>query len=110
MSAYYEVARAERFDPGEIFTSCVESGAGAVLLDEAALPAEFFDLSSGVAGELLHKLSTYRMRLAGVVPDPSVHPARFQEFVRESNRGQQFRFFATRSEAVDWLESVAREE
>ena len=109
MSAYYEVVNAQPFDPAEIFTSCIESGAPALLLDEAALPADFFDLSSGVAGELLHKLSTYRMRMAGVVPDPTVHSPRFQEFLQESNRGQQFRFFATRHEAIDWLQSSARE-
>ena len=39
MSAYYEVVNAQPFDPAEIFTSCIESGAPALLLDEAALPA-----------------------------------------------------------------------
>ena len=102
---YFEVNPATGFDPAAVLTGCVESGARAVLLDENVLPAEFFDLSTGVAGELLHKLTTYRIRLAGVVPDPSVHSAPFQDFLREANRGGQFRFFSTRSEAIDWLES-----
>lgn len=93
------------FDPGEIFTRCIESGAQSLLLNENALGAEFFDLSTGLAGELLHKLSTYRMRMAGVVPNASVHSQRFQEFMHEANRGSQFRFFSTRQEARDWLES-----
>ena len=105
MTAYYEAKPGHPFDPQAVFTSCVESGAQALLLDQAALPAEFSDLSTGIAGELLHKLSTYRIRLAAVLPDPTLHSPRFQDFVRESNKGNQFRFFATRRDAVEWLES-----
>ncbi len=105
MSAYYEADAEGTFDPVVVVTSCIESGASSLLIDSHALPAEFFDLSTGIAGELLHKLGTYRMRLAGVVPDASVHSPRFQEFHRETNTGKQFRFFATRQESDDWLES-----
>jgi hypothetical protein len=42
--------------------------------------------------------------MAAVLPDPSIHSARFQDFAREANRGRQIRFFATRGEAVAWLE------
>jgi len=106
VSAYFEVEPTTPLDPAAILSSCVESGAAAVLLDEPALTPEFFDLSTGLAGELLHKLGLYRIRLAGVVPAPSAHPTRFQEFLRESNTGKAFRFFATRPEAVAWLESA----
>jgi hypothetical protein len=104
---YFEAEAAPSFDLASIFTGCVESGADCLLLDEPALPSEFFDLSSGLAGELLHKLGTYRMRLAGVVPDPSIYSERFQDFLRETNKGIEFRFFTTRQEAVDWLEASA---
>ncbi len=105
MLAYFEAKPVQPFDPLAVFTSCIESGAPALLLDQDALSAEFFDLSTRLAGELLHKLSTYRIRMAGVVPDPSVHSPRFQDFVRETNTGGQFRFFPTRRQAIDWLES-----
>jgi hypothetical protein len=84
---------------------CIEHGARALLLDRDALPAAFFDLSTGVAGELVQKLTNYHIRMAGVVPDLSVHSPRFREFAREANAGQQFRFFATRGAAIEWLES-----
>ena len=108
MPTYFELEPGRPFDPVTVVTRCVESGARSLLLDEDALPAEFFDLGSGLAGELLHKLTTYRIPMAGVVPDPSVHPVRFQEFVREANHGRQFRFFPTRREAIRWLESQDR--
>jgi hypothetical protein len=84
---------------------CLETGARSLLLDENALPAEFFDLSTGLAGALLQKLANYGIRLAAVVPDPSAHSPRFQELAREASTGSMFRFFRTRQQAIDWLES-----
>ena len=102
---FYEPDGSDPFDPAGVVIRCIESGAAALLLDHGALPPEFFDLSTGVAGELLHKLTTYRLRLAGVVRDPTAHSTRFQEFHREANRGTQFRFFSTRQQAVAWLDA-----
>jgi hypothetical protein len=102
--SHFEPDGSRPFDPLDVVSGCIESGASSVLLDADALPSEFFDLSTGVAGELLHKLGTYRLRLAGVVPDATAHPVRFQEFAREANGGTQFRFFADRHSALAWLE------
>jgi len=106
MRAYYEVEPTLPFDPTVIVTNCAESDADSLLLDEGSLPSDFFDLSSGLAGELLHRLSIYHMRMAAVIPDLTRHSAYFQAFVLEANKGQMFRFFPTRQEAVDWLESA----
>ena len=104
-NAFYEPSPgdADSLDAAAIATRCVESGSGALLLDRSALPPAFFDLSSGFAGELLHRLGLYGIRMAAVVSDPSRCSRSFQDFVREANRGKQFRFFATRGEAIDWL-------
>jgi len=107
-AAYFEPSGEVAFDPRVVATGCMESGMGAVLLDADAIPPEFFDLSTGVAGELLHRLSTYRFRLAAVVPDAAVHSRAFQDFMRESNRGRQFRFFETRALAIAWLAAESR--
>jgi hypothetical protein len=106
MRAYYEVKPTLPFDPTAIITSCAESGADSLLLDEKSLPSDFFDLSSGLAGELLHRLSIYRMRMAAVVPDLTRHSSYFQAFVLEANKGEMVRFCSTRQEAIDWLESA----
>ena len=92
-------------EPMELLTLCIEGGAESLLLDEQALTPEFFDLSTGLAGELLHKLGNYRIRLGAVVPDPSIHSPRFQEFAREISTGAQCRFFQTRADAIRWLEA-----
>ena len=102
-SALFEPDGAQPIDLVAALRSCIEHGRRALLLDHGSLPAAFFDLSTGVAGELVQKLVNYHVRMAAVVPDLAVHSPRFREFAGEANRGRQFRFFATRQEAIDWL-------
>ncbi len=102
---YYYTIESPAFEPHEVVEACIESGATSVLLSEAASAGDFMKLETGVAGELLHKLSVYGIRLAGVVSAAGPHPPHFEEFVREANRGEQWRFFSNRSDAVAWLES-----
>ena len=65
--------------------------------------AAFFDLRSGLAGDLAQRLTLYGLRAACVVPDLAAQPERFREFAREANRGSGIRVFATRGDAVAWL-------
>jgi hypothetical protein len=106
MARYFEADRAKPFEPMALVAGCMEHGTDALLLDRDALPAAFFELRSGVAGELVQKLTNYGLRLAAVVPDLASQPARFQEFAREANAGARFRFAATREEAIAWLEAA----
>lgn len=99
-SKYYEVPRGSDADP---VRACIESGAGGILADDGALPPAFFDLSSGMAGDVVQRLTLYEIRMAIVVPDASVHSGAFQDFAREANRGRWFRFFPDRARALAWL-------
>jgi hypothetical protein len=108
MPNYAEPGEHSTFDTDTLVSTCIESGAGALLLNAQVIPPTFFDLSTRVTGELLHGLSKYSLRLAAVVPDLSSRSQSFQDFVRESNRGVQFRFFASREDAIAWLESMER--
>lgn len=105
MTTIYEPEAGRGLDPRAVAAGCFESGSRAVLFDEATAPPEFFDLSTRVAGELLHELGKYGVRLAVVVPDVSAHSASFQDFAREADRGRPYRFFETREEAMAWLRS-----
>lgn len=102
--AYVEMQGPEPVDPVRAVIRCIEEDTWALLFDRGALPGTFFDLSTGVAGELLQKLMNYGVRVAAVVPDPSVHSVRFQEFAREANKGRQIHFATTRDAALAWLE------
>jgi hypothetical protein len=103
MQTYFEVEPQHRFDPMGIIEEAANRKARSLLFNEGVLPEAFFDLSTGVAGELLNKTATYRLRLACVVPDLSPYSSKFQAFVREANRGGEIRFFPSREEAVQWL-------
>jgi hypothetical protein len=92
--------------PLAALVGCIEQGERTLLFERDALPPEFFDLASGVAGELAQKAVNYGVRVAAVVPDLDALPAHFREFARESNRGRQLRFVATREEAAAWLASA----
>lgn len=105
MSGFFEAPplSAGPFDPAGVVVTCIESGARGLLLDQGSLPPEFFDLSTGIAGALVQRLTTYGIRMAAVVPDPTIHSRPFQDFAREASTGRHFRFFPDREQAVEWL-------
>lgn len=75
------------------------SGFDSVMLRVEQLNPDFFDLSTGLAGEIVQKFAQYRTGLI-IVGDftrfPSVSLA---DFIRESNKGKHIRFVATVEEA-----------
>ena len=71
-----------------------------VIFHAKNITPEFFDLRTGLAGEVLQKFSTYRMRLA-IVGDFSVYSSKsLRDFIYESNQGKHVNFVATVSEAL----------
>lgn len=76
---------------------------GGLIVAESDLPARFFDLKTGFAGDLLQKLTNYRARVALVIPDPSVHGARFSELAAEHRSHGLVRFVASVPEARRWF-------
>lgn len=91
-------------DALELVAACGETGTNQVMLHAGNLPAEFYDLKTGLAGAVLLKMSNYRIRLAAVLTPALVGTGRFYEMVLETNRrSREFRVFYTRAEAEDWL-------
>ncbi len=91
---------------GDLLTlmgECYQIGAGRILLEQAQLHPDFFDLSTGLLGTIFLKLSTYQVKTAVVANLQAIPSQRFQELVRESNKGHQIRFFNTVAEAESWL-------
>jgi len=100
---YLEFDPKRQLKPADIVIDCIEQGAQSILIDEDAVPAECFDLSSGWLGELLHKMSVYRIPLAIVIKDPERYSLHFQSFLREANQGNSIRSYKSRSDAIRWL-------
>jgi hypothetical protein len=73
------------------------------LLMDLNFTPEFYDLSTGLAGEILQKLSNYRVRLAVFGSFEMVTSKRFREFMTESNRGSTVCFLPEKAGALAWL-------
>ena len=74
-----------------------------LLLEQAHLSPDFFDLSSGLAGEIFLKLTNYRVKTAVVVDLTAIPSPRFHELVYECNKGREINFFEDRAAAEKWL-------
>ncbi|MBK8835692.1 MAG: DUF4180 domain-containing protein [Anaerolineae bacterium] len=88
----------------DAIAACGENRTDRLLVHVASVPAGFFDLKSGEAGEILQKLRNYRIRLAlvgGV--DAAAASERFSEMMIEENRQRWFHMFAASDAAVAWL-------
>lgn len=76
---------------------------GGLVLDEKQFGPDFFDLRTGLAGELFQKFTNYRARLAIVVADESAYGSRFSELIHEHRTHKQARFFTSAQLARQWL-------
>jgi hypothetical protein len=71
-----------------------------IILQEQNICTEFFDLKTGIAGEILQKFSNYRVRLA-IVGDFSKYQSKsMKDFIYESNKGKQVNFVGSSEDAI----------
>lgn len=86
-------------DALEILINCAYQGAEKIIIQASQLLPEFFDLKTGIAGEILQKVSTYQLRLA-IVGDFSQYSSKsLQDFIFESNKMGRVSFVASVEEA-----------
>lgn len=81
-------------DAVTLIGDAMEAGADFVAIPVELLGDEFFELKTRIAGEVLQKFVTYRLRVA-IVGDISRHVDKstaLRDFVTESNRGNEIWF------------------
>ena len=74
-----------------------------VIIHSESFASGFFDLRTGLAGEILQKFSNYRMRLAIVGDFTRLKSRSWRNFIRESNRGKTVCFMPTVQGAISAL-------
>ena len=85
----------------DLIGNCGYQGANIIILNKLNITPEFFDLKSGIAGEILQKFSTYDFKLV-IVGDFSVYESKsVQDFIRESNRMGRINFVSSLKEAKE---------
>lgn len=78
-------------------------GYDAIVLRQKNITPEFFDLKTGIAGEILQKFSNYRMRLAIVGDFVSYSSKSFNDYIFESNKNRQINFVGSLEDAIERL-------
>lgn len=87
----------------DLLGSLYYQGFDKIIIHEKNITPDFFDLKNGIAGEILQKFSTYRVRLA-IVGDFSKYSSNsLKDFIFESNKGQHINFVSSCTEAVNIL-------
>jgi hypothetical protein len=74
-----------------------------LILTEGDLGPDFFDLRTGLAGELIQKFVNYRVRVAIILPMPAAHGERFAELAHEHATHPTVRFVHSIDEAIQWM-------
>jgi hypothetical protein len=94
-------------NPTDLLSLVFEHQAELLAIPAARLGARFFQLASGVAGELVQKFVNYRVRLA-ILGDISTHVENsraLRSFVYESNQGTHLWFLEDREALATRLTS-----
>ncbi|SFC10995.1 DUF4180 domain-containing protein [Spirosoma endophyticum] len=77
-----------------------------IILHEKNIIPDFFNLKTGMAGEILQKFSNYRMRL-GIVGDFSHYTGKsINDFMFESNKAGQINFVKSSADALTKLSNL----
>tara|TARA_B100002003_G_scaffold251929_1_gene299027 strand:+ start:7098 stop:7421 length:324 start_codon:yes stop_codon:yes gene_type:complete len=79
---------------------------GGLIIRETELGENFFDLSTGLAGELFQKFCNYQQKLAIVIGDLGNYSERLQELASEHRKHQNVRFFLSEEQGQAWLDEV----
>lgn len=78
-------------------------GCNKAIMDKANLTEDFFQLRTGLAGEILQKFTTYQFVVA-IVGDFDVYESKsLRAFIYESNKGNQVFFMPDRQSALERL-------
>lgn len=83
------------------FGDCYLNNCLAMIIGKEDFDESFFDLKTGIAGDILQKMSNYSMRLAIVGDFSKVESKSLRDFIRESNRRKFINFVSSDSEALD---------
>jgi len=77
-----------------------------IVISESSITKSFFDLKTGIAGEILQKFSNYQTKLAIVGDFSNYNSKSLKDFIFESNKGSQVFFLSDEEEAIDRLHAA----
>ncbi|MDR2563295.1 MAG: DUF4180 domain-containing protein [Prevotellaceae bacterium] len=88
----------------DMFTLFWINDCSTILLRKEHFVDDFFNLSTGIAGEILQKFSTYRMRMAIIGDFENIKSKALNDFIYESNKTRRILFVKTLEDALKIFE------
>ncbi|MEJ5995726.1 DUF4180 domain-containing protein [Pedobacter sp. Du54] len=87
----------------QLLVDCYYQNFDGIILHEEHISDDFFDLKTGLAGEILQKFSNFRVRLV-IVGSFDKYPGKsIRDFIIESNQGRLINFLSSITEAKERL-------
>ena len=90
-------------DATDLLGNADYQGASRIIINEASLDPQFFNLRTGIAGEILQKASNYHKQLAIVGEYEKYNSNALNAFIVECNRGNHIFFVSDLDEALKKL-------
>ena len=87
-------------DALDIMANANYQGAESIILHQKNLTPAFFELQTGIAGEILQKHVNYHMKLAIIGEFEKFKSGSLKAFITESNRGKLAFFVPNRQSAI----------
>lgn len=90
-------------DALDIIGNAGYQGAQKIIIYEENISPAFFDLKTGLAGEILQKFTNYNMQLAIIGDFSKYNSNALRDYIYESHKTRQVSFVATPEEAIEKL-------
>ncbi|MDR3122535.1 MAG: DUF4180 domain-containing protein [Treponema sp.] len=91
-------------DLDDIFGIFFANNCSTIIIKKENISNDFFELSSGFAGEMLQKFSNYRKRMAIIGNYSAIKSKALKDFIFESNKTKQILFVGSTEEAIKIFE------
>lgn len=98
ISEQVEIKNAQ--DALDIMMNSIYQGAENIIIREKHLVPSFFELKTGIAGDILQKFSNYNAKLAIIGDFENVSGKSLRDFIRESNKTGRINFVNTPEDAL----------
>jgi hypothetical protein len=88
-------------DADDVFTLFAIKDCSIIIVKKENIIDNFFDLSTGIAGEILQKFSNYNKKMAIIGNFKNIENKSLNDFIYESNKTKQIVFVETLEKALE---------
>ncbi len=92
-------------DALDIMANAQYQGASHIMVYQKQLNPDFFDLKTGLAGDILQKFSNYQMKLLIIADFTKFKSKSLTAFIAETNRAKQVAFVTHKEAALEKIAS-----